>query len=86
MNLTWLHCPNQLWKLWKTLCPMMQVKICLVRNTGGSTVTAKRTKLDPTNVNMLVYLRENMNKIKIDKLVLENQTEEANEKEFNVDN
>lgn len=55
-------------------------------STGGSTVTAKRTKLDPTNVNMLVYLRENMNKIKIDKLVLENQTEEANEKEFNVDN
>ena len=52
-------------------------------STGGSTVTAKRTKLDPINVNMLVYLRENMNKIKLDKLVLQNKEEEDLEKELN---
>ena len=54
-------------------------------STNGSTVTTKRTKLDPLNVNMLVYLRENMNKIKIDKLVLENEEEEKLEKECNSD-
>ena len=52
-------------------------------STGGSTVTTKRTKLDPVNVNMLVYLRENMNKIKIEKLVLENAEEEEIENETN---
>ena len=46
-------------------------------------MTTKRTKLDPVNVNMLVYLRENMNKIKLDKLVLENAEEEELEKEIN---
>ena len=54
-------------------------------STGGSTVTTKRTKLDPVNVNMLVYVRENMNKIKIEKLVLEDQEEEKLEKECNSD-
>ena len=48
-------------------------------------MTVKRTKLDPVNVNMLVYLRENMNKIKIEKLVLEDQEEEKLEKECNSD-
>ena len=52
-------------------------------STSGSTVTTKRTKLDPVNVNMLVYVRENMNKIKLDKLVLENEDEERLEKECN---
>ena len=52
-------------------------------STGGSTVTTKRTKLDPVNVNMLVDLRENMNKIQLDKLVLENAEEEELEKEIN---
>ena len=52
-------------------------------STGGSTVTAKRTKLDPINVNMMVYLRENMNKIKLEKLILENNEEEETEKECN---
>ena len=32
---------------------------------------------------MLVYLRENMNKIKVDKLILENEEEEKIEKEIN---
>ena len=54
-------------------------------STGGSTVTNKRTKLDPVNVHMLVYCRENMNKIKLDKMVLENQEEEQLEKECNKD-
>ena len=35
-------------------------------STGGSTVTAKRSKLDPENVNKLVYLRENLGKVKIE--------------------
>ena len=48
-------------------------------------MTVKKTKLDPVNVNMLVYLRENMNKIKIEKLVLEDQEEEKLEKECNSD-
>ena len=52
-------------------------------STSGSTVTTKRTKLDPVNVNMLVYVRENMNKIKLDKLVLENEDEERLEEECN---
>ena len=47
-------------------------------------MTVKRTKLDPVNVNMLVYLRENMNKIKIEKLVLEDQEEEKLEKENTI--
>jgi hypothetical protein len=54
-------------------------------STGGSTVTAKRTKLDPINVNMLVYLRENMNKIKLEKLILETKEEEEIENECNVE-
>ena len=48
-------------------------------------MTTKRTKLDPVNVNMLVYVRENMNKIKLEKLVLENKDEEDIEKECNQD-
>ena len=48
-------------------------------------MTTKRTKLDPVNVNMLVYVRENMNKIKLEKLVLENKDEEDMEKECNQD-
>ena len=55
-------------------------------STGGSTVTAKRNKLDPLNVNMMVYLRENMNKIKLDKLILENKEEEETEEECNDQN
>ena len=52
-------------------------------STSVSTVTTKRTKLDPVNVNMLVYVRENMSKIKLDKLVWENEDEERLEKECN---
>ena len=38
------------------------------------------------NVNMLVYLRENMNKVKLEKLVLEDKDEEVLEKECNEEN
>jgi hypothetical protein len=55
-------------------------------STGGSTVTAKRNKLDPLNVNMMVYLRENMNKIKLDKLILENKEEQDIEEECSEQN
>lgn len=50
-------------------------------STGGSTVTAKRNKLEPDNVNKLVYLRENLGKVKIEKLILEDDEEKEIEKE-----
>ena len=50
-------------------------------STGGSTVTAKRNKLEPDNVNKLVYLRENLGKVKIEKLILEDDEEKELEKE-----
>ena len=45
-------------------------------STGGKVITSKRTKLDPSNVHMLVYLRENLGKVKLSKLVVENEEEE----------
>ena len=39
-------------------------------STGGTTVTAKRSKLEPDNVNMLVYLRENLGKNTLKSLCL----------------
>ena len=39
--------------------------------------------MDPENVHMLVYVRENLNKIKLDKLILEDKEEEELEKECN---
>lgn len=46
-----------------------------------SAVTAKRNKLEPDNVNKLVYLRENLGKVKIEKLILEDDEEKEIEKE-----
>ena len=46
-------------------------------STGGQIITAKRTKLDPNNVHMLVYLRENLGKVKLPKLIVEDEAEEA---------
>ena len=37
-------------------------------SASGNIVTPKRNKLDPENVNLLVYLKENLGKIKIPKL------------------
>ena len=36
-------------------------------STGGNTVTCSRTKLDPTNVHMLVYCKDKLTKINIQK-------------------
>ena len=44
-------------------------------------MTARRSKLEPENVNMLVYLRENLGKVQIEKLVLEDAEEQRIEKE-----
>ena len=38
---------------------------------GGDTVTAKRNRLDPKNVHMLVYIRDNLQKVKLDRLIVE---------------
>ena len=37
-------------------------------SASGNIVTPKRNKLDPENVNLLVYLKESLGKIKIPKL------------------
>ena len=44
-------------------------------------MTAKRSKLDPENVNKLVYLRENLGKVNIEKLVLEDEEEKEMERQ-----
>ena len=36
-------------------------------STGGNIVTPKRNKLDPENVNLLVYLKENLGKVQLPK-------------------
>ena len=50
-------------------------------STGGQTVTARRTKLDPENVHMLVYCKENLPKVNIRKWKNEDAEEEAEEHE-----
>ena len=50
-------------------------------STGGNTVTCSRTKLDPTNVHMLVYCKDNLPKINLQKLKLEDEDEKAAEEE-----
>ena len=54
-------------------------------STGGNTVTYNRTKLDPTNVHMLVYCKDNLPKIQIQKLVLEDEEEKDLEEECQED-
>ena len=49
-------------------------------STGGAIVTAKRSNLDPMNVNMMVYLRENLGKVQLDRLIYEDPIEEEEEK------
>ena len=48
-------------------------------STGGAIVTPKRNKLDPVNVHMLVYLRENLGKVTMDTKVVDDPIEEAEE-------
>ena len=47
-------------------------------STGGNTVPAK---LDHTNVHMLFYCKDNLTKVNIQKLKLENEDEKAAEEE-----
>ena len=54
-------------------------------STGGLTVTAKRTKLDPENVHMLVYCKENLQKVTIRKWLLSDEEEEAAEGEIEIE-
>ena len=49
-------------------------------SAGGQVVTAKRNKLDPHNVNLIVYIKENVEKVKIPALQVETAEEEAIEK------
>ena len=53
-------------------------------STGGQTVTARRTKLDPENVHMLVYCKENLPKVNIRKWKNEDAEEEAEEYEVHL--
>ena len=50
-------------------------------STGGQTVTWSRTKLDPTNVHMLVYCKDNLPIVNIRKLRLEDNEEKDLEEE-----
>jgi hypothetical protein len=50
-----------------------------VFSAGGGIVSHKRTKLDPTNVNMLVYCKENLPKVKIFKWTCQDEEEENEE-------
>jgi hypothetical protein len=50
-----------------------------VFSAGGGIVSHKRTKLDPTNVNMLVYCKENLPQVKIFKWTCQDEEEENEE-------
>jgi hypothetical protein len=56
-----------------------------VFSTGGNTVTAKRTKLDPTNVHMIVYCNINYDKVKIQSWKIQFPDCEALEQDMPVD-
>jgi len=56
-----------------------------VFSTGGAIVTYKRTKLDPENVHMLVYCKDNLPRVKISPRNYQDPEEEAEEEEV-VDN
>lgn len=83
----------QFWKEHQKTFPMLakivkryfciQSTSCSAERTfsiGGDTVTAKRNRLDPKNVHMLVYIRENAGKVKLERLIVEDSIEEAEEK------
>ena len=44
-------------------------------STGGSIVIAHGIKLDQVNVNMFLYLRENLGKVQLDHLIVEDPIE-----------
>ena len=45
-------------------------------------MTAKRTKLDPINVHMMVYLVDNLDKVKLDSMIFEEEEEEEMEAKY----
>jgi hypothetical protein len=52
--------------------------------TGGSIVNAKRSKLDPHNVNMIASLRENMEKVQLDCITVKDPMEDEEIKILNL--
>ena len=50
-------------------------------SASGNIVTPKRNKLDPENVNLLVYLKENLGNIKIPKLPPKSDKEDSEDEE-----
>ena len=52
---------------------------------GGQTVTWSRTNLDPTNVHMLVYYKDNLPLVNIPKLRLEDNEEKELEEECHAE-
>ena len=54
-------------------------------SASGNIVTPKRNKLDPENVNLLVYLKENLGKVKIPKLPPKSDKEGSEEEEEEED-
>jgi hypothetical protein len=70
----------------KYLCIQATSASCeRVFSTGGQTVSVKRTKLDPENVHMLVYCKENLPKVKITKWRYQEPEEEDNEEEMEIE-
>ena len=55
-------------------------------STGGRTVTNSRTRLNTTNVNMMVYCKENMDKVKLRRLQIKTPEEEEEEAEKEAEN
>ena len=54
-------------------------------STGGKTVTNYRTKLDSENVQMIVYCKENMPKLTINKWKFSDPEEEEAEEEMDME-
>jgi hypothetical protein len=69
-------------KNYSLLCKAVHKYFCIQGNIHIASVTSKRNKLDLLNVNMLVYLRENLGKVQLDCLIVENAIEEEEEKKF----
>lgn len=72
----------QLCKVVKNIFSIQATSCAVERtfSTGGLTVTAKRTKLNPENVHKLVFIRENYPKLNITKLITSNAEEQELEK------
>jgi hypothetical protein len=78
-------------KEWPLLCKVVKQYLCIQASstssertfsTSGNTVTNKRTKLDPENVHMIVYCKENIPKINIQKWLVVDADTAALEKQL----